>query len=67
MKITFETSDDKEALRMIKSLDMASFIFELQNNLWRKFKHSDYDYTPYQDAINQLLKEYNINIDELTE
>lgn len=65
MKTTFETLDDKEALRMIKSLDMALFIFELQNNLWRKFKHSDYDYTPYQEAINELLKEYNINIDVL--
>ena len=65
MKTTFETLDDKEALRMIKSFDMALFIFELQNNLWRKFKHSDYDYTPYQEAINELLKEYNINIDVL--
>ena len=65
MKTTFETLDDKEALRMIKSLDMALFIFELQNNLWRKFKHSDYDYTPYKEAINELLKEYNINIDVL--
>ena len=65
MKYVFKCEDDQEAKRVIKSLDMASFIFELVHNGWREFKHTDYDYERSWAVINKLLEEHNINIDEL--
>ena len=44
MKYVFKCEDDQEGKRVIKSLAMASFIFELVHNGWREFKHPDYDY-----------------------
>lgn len=67
MKITFETDDEMEAKRLLKSSDMACFIFELVNNGWRDFKHTDYDYQKAWGKINELLEEHNININELIE
>jgi len=66
MKHIFETEDEQEAKRIVKSLDMANFIWELVHNGWRDFKHTDYDYDPAWEKINQLLAEHNINIDDLT-
>lgn len=50
---------------MVKSTDMALFIFELVNNGWRDFRYTDYDYTPAWNKINELLREHNINIEDL--
>ena len=50
-----------------KALDMASCLFEIQNNVWRKFKHTDYDYHPYMDAVNKCIYDHNINIEDLIE
>ena len=66
MKHIFETEDEQEAKRIVKSLDMANFIWELVHNGWRDFKHTDYDYNPAWEKINQLLVEHNIDIDDLT-
>lgn len=65
MKTTFETEDKQTALRLAKADDMAGFIWELVYNAWRGFKHTDYDYEKAWDKINELLDEYDINIDEL--
>jgi hypothetical protein len=65
MKYTFETEDVNEAKTLLKASDMACFIFELKNNLWRQFKHSDYDYTPYKKAVIDLLDEFGLLDDEL--
>lgn len=65
MKITIESDDPKEILRLTKSLDMAAFIWELVHNAWREFKHTDYDYQKAWGKINELLEEHNINIDDL--
>lgn len=65
MKAKFITKDEKEIKRIAKSTDMAIFIFELKNNLWRQFKHTDYDYHIAWDKINELLDEFDININEL--
>ena len=65
-KITFETEDHQEVLRLIKSDEMANFIWELVHNSWRKFKHTDIEYEPIWEEIHRLLEEHNINIDELT-
>ena len=65
MKITITTKDDKQAKRLLKANDMACFIFNLQNNLWRQFKHTDYDFEPYQKAIVESLESHEIDIDQL--
>jgi hypothetical protein len=65
MKIVFETEDEKEAARILKSNDMASFIWELVHNGWREFKHTDHDWERSWQKINNLLEENNINIDDI--
>lgn len=69
MKVTFETDDPKEILRLSKSLDMALALFEIQNNVWRQFKNGEdkIDFQEYREAVNEVLEEYNINIDDLIE
>jgi hypothetical protein len=61
--------DRKEHMRCMKSSDMASFIWELKHNFWRKWKHDDSDFNldNYKDALWDLLQDYNVNIDELTD
>ena len=66
MKVAFESEDSMEIKRLSKADDMAMFIWELVHNGWREFKHTDYDYTKAWDKINALLKEHNIDIDDLT-
>ena len=41
MLYKFETKDEKEALRIIKSLDMASVLFELSNIRRKYIKYGD--------------------------
>jgi len=59
--------DRKEHMRCMKSSDMASFIWELKNNFWRKWKYDDSEFNldNYKDALCELLQEHNVNIDEL--
>ena len=65
MKATFETEDPKEILQLTLSSNMAHFIWELVHNGWREFKHTDYDYQPAWEKINEMLNEYGINTEEL--
>ena len=67
MKVTFETEDPMEVKMLAKANDMALFIWELVHNGWREFKHTDYEYEKAWDKIHDLLKEHNINIDDLTQ
>jgi len=67
MKVTFETEDPMEVKVLAKANDMALFIWELVHNGWREFKHTDYEYEKAWDKIHDLLKEHNINIDDLTQ
>lgn len=67
MKVKIEAEDEYEMKRLLKSTDMALFIWELVHNGWRDFKHTDYDYQKSWDKINELLERYNINIDDLVE
>lgn len=66
MKVTFTSTNEQEIKRLAKSNDMAQFIWELVHNGWRDFKHTDYDYQPAWNKINELLEEHKINIDDLT-
>jgi hypothetical protein len=65
MKHTFETDDEMEAKRLVKSFDMAYFIWELVHNGWRDFKHTDYNYQPAWDKIRELLDRHKIDIEDL--
>lgn len=66
MNVTFTSEDPQEIKRLAKADDMAMFIWELVHNGWRDFKHTDYDYEKAWDKIDELLKEHNIVIDDLT-
>jgi hypothetical protein len=71
-----DNPDDKMAhLRAIKSLDMAIILHELEYNLHKRIERQleveSKQYTDmevvqmYRDEITELVKENNINIDEL--
>lgn len=66
MKFIIKTEDEQEIKRLIKSSDMAAFIWELVHNGWHDFKYTEYEYEKAWAKIHELLKEYNIDIDELT-
>ena len=67
MKVTFESDDQTEIKRLVKSTDMALCLFEIVHNGWREFKHSDYDYEKSWDKIRDIISQYNIDIDDLIE
>lgn len=61
--------DESRHKQCIKANDMASFIWELNNNFWRKWKHdeSDFNLGTYMEALSLLMDDYNINPDDLLE
>lgn len=65
MEITAKTDDPMEAKRIVKSLDMASLLFEIQYNLFRHFEDSDCDYEPVFAKLYEMFEEHDINVDEL--
>lgn len=69
MEFTVTTDDQVEARRFLKSMDMASFIFELAHNTRKALSHNDHD--DYEEAIwdriYQLLDDYGIDINDLIE
>jgi len=69
MEFTVTTKDAMEAKRLAKSLDMASFIFELIYNTRKDLsyvEHDDYEEAVW-DRIHQMLEEYSIDINDLIE
>ena len=67
IKYNLETHDEMAMKRAMKSTDMASFIWELQHNFWRKWKHDETDFNldTNRESLSDLLDAHNINIDEL--
>jgi hypothetical protein len=69
MEFTITTDDNTEAKRLAKSLDMASFIFELAKNTRKALSYNEHD--DYEEAIwdriYQMLEEYSIDINDLIE
>ncbi len=74
--LTFDLndSDDRfEYTRMIKALDMAMMLWELQMNGYRKFtKYNDRQDDAYQEGIEEvfeyirgLMREHNIDVEQL--
>jgi hypothetical protein len=65
MKTMVETEDEKEAMRLVKSLDMALYILAINQLL---YKYADDEATEkLREDINSLDKVYGININELIE
>lgn len=67
MKGIFESDDPIEIKRLAKSTDMALCLWEIVNNGWREFKHTDYDYKKSWCKINDIISKHNIDIDDLIE
>ena len=67
MKVTFESDDQTEIKRLVKSTDMALCLWEIVHNGWREFKHSDYDYEKSWNKIRDIISQYDIDIDDLIE
>jgi murein L,D-transpeptidase YafK len=68
--LEFNLEDPEDTLayaKCLKASDMASFIWELQHNFWRKWKHDETDFTldRYKEALWDLMEEHNLNTDEL--
>jgi len=60
--------DEEMAMRRaLKSSDMAMFIWELQHNFWKEWKHDETDFNleTYRKALGDLLDVHSINVDEL--
>lgn len=59
----FQTSNKEIAENWIKSSDMSSLIFELNNNFWRNWKHSDKEPTGQEvlDKLRELLEQHNLD------
>jgi hypothetical protein len=62
-----EHEDRIKHLQCVKSQDMASFIWEISHNMFRKWKHDDSDLNvdTLREEIQKLLDEHNISPDEL--
>lgn len=67
MKFVIKTNDELEATRLLKSTDMACFIFELVHNAHRELESVGVDSEPFFSHVNELLERYDINIDKLIE
>jgi hypothetical protein len=68
LEFNLDNRDEEMAMKKaMKSSDMASFIWELQHNFWRTWKHDETDFNlfTYREALCDLLEKHDINIDEL--
>jgi hypothetical protein len=74
--LTFDLSDSDDRIefnRATKALDMAMALWEIEMNGYRKFtKYNDRQDDAYQEGIEEvfeyisgLLKDYNINVEQL--
>lgn len=66
MKVTIELEDDYEIKVHLKAKDMASFIFELQNNFFRKYKDIELseDAEQIKSDLFALLDDYGIDAND---
>ena len=66
MKVTFQSEDPKAIKRLAKSEDMAIVLFEIQANLWRRWKHTEEpNLEQVWEAINELYEEHGIDVNDL--
>ena len=67
MKTTFSTKENKEAKRVLKSLDLCLAIFDIQNKIRRMEKDDNLNFEILVDAINEILEHHSIDINDLIE
>jgi hypothetical protein len=68
MKYKFETEDQMEGLRMLMATDMSIALFEIKNNMWRRWKDKDkISIAEMQSAIHEIMEDNLINLDDLIE
>ena len=67
MKTTFSTKENKEAQRVLKSLDLCLAIFDIQNKMRRMEKDDNLNFEILVDAINDILEHHSIDINDLIE
>jgi hypothetical protein len=73
MNYKFETKEEKEAMRITKSLDMALLLWQIKVNVQKHALNASYGMDAAGgieatfDIINQMYEDYTINIDELIE
>ena len=62
-----EPEDHMNHTRCLQAQEMALFIWELQHNFWRKWKHDESKFTleAYQEALAELMDDHSIDIDKL--
>lgn len=65
MKATFKSNDLMEIKRLAKSQDMAMCLWEIVHNGWREFKDTDVDYQIVWEKIDKIMKENNVDINDL--
>lgn len=70
MRLKIETDEVREAKMLVKAGDMASLLWEIKHNFWRKWKHkSDEEFTleDYREELCDIYHEHGIDIDDLFE
>lgn len=71
MKYKFETEDDKEAMRMMKSTDMALALYDISRAMLKSLDHREDMGKIMADDVRrhvfETLEKYAIDIDELIE
>jgi len=71
MKVNIEAESEYEARRIVKSLDLALCIFELENKLRAALKHGDNSFEfdegleKAQSLLIEAKEEYGINLEDL--
>lgn len=68
LEFNMDDPDDRQAHhRCVKATDMAIVLFEIECNLFRKYKHRDTGPTieELREDISKLYNEHDINIDLL--
>lgn len=66
MKAKFETDDNLEMKRIVKSLDMALVLFEFNQYLLNQQRNDDNMIEHFQEWL-RILGDYNIDLEELIE
>jgi len=75
MKAQFIAETEKESKMLAKSSDMASFLFELENNFYKRFLHAEEQLKVgrlnwkevYRELVRMMHEDYNIFTEDLIE
>ena len=66
LEFDLDNPDDLAAFnRAVKADAMASCLWEVVHNTWRRFKETPIDYESCWEAINEELENNSIDIDDL--